>query len=161
MAEKKKISLTNLAPKPGSRQKSKRLGIGLGSGKGKTCGKGTKGQKCRSGVALCGFEGGRMPLLRMMPKRGFRNTAFRVDYQVVSLTRLSKVFKNQTEVDLDALRVHGLVKGRKPVKILGDGELSKPLKIKAHAFSKSAIEKIKKAGGSMETLDIKKEAASK
>lgn len=146
------ISLSTIAPKPGSRKRPKRLGAGQGSGKGKTCGKGTKGQKSRSGIALGGFEGGRMPLYRLLPKRGFRNTAFRTEYQTISLERLSGVFKNQTDVDLDALRVHGLIKGRKPVKILGDGTLAKPLKIKAHAFSQSAQEKIKKAGGSSEII---------
>ncbi len=149
------ISLSTIAPRPGSRKRPKRLGTGQGSGKGKTCGKGTKGQKCRSGVALAGFEGGRMPLIRLMPKRGFRNTAFRTEYQTVSLKRLSEIFKNQNDVDLDALRVHGLIKGRKSVKILGDGTLAKPLKIKAHAFSKSAKAGIEKAGGSSEIIGRK------
>ena len=146
------ISLSRLAPKRGARKRKQRLGKGIGSGKGKTCGKGTKGQKCRSGVALAGFEGGRTPLVRMLPKRGFRNTQFRIVYQVVSLDSLSRVFKNQNEVDLDALRVHGLIKGRRRVKVLGSGELAKPLKVKAHAFSKSAKEKIEKAGGTVEVL---------
>ncbi|MFH2203629.1 MAG: 50S ribosomal protein L15 [Elusimicrobiota bacterium] len=146
------ISLSRLAAKPGSRHRKKRLGKGLGSGKGKTCGKGTKGQKSRSGIALSGFEGGQTPLIRRLPKRGFRNTQFRTIYQVVSLAKLSAVFKNQNEVDLEALKVHGLIKGRRQVKILGDGELAKPLKIKAHAFSKSAQEKIQQAGGTIEVI---------
>jgi large subunit ribosomal protein L15 len=157
----KSVKLNELKPTAGSRRKRMRLGSGISAGRGKTCGKGTKGQKSRSGVAISGFEGGRTPLVRKLPKRGFRNTAFQTEYQVVCLDRLAKVFNNQTEVDLDALRVHGLVKGRLPVKILGDGELKKPLKIKAHAFSKSAQEKIKKAGGTAEVLTVKKETAAK
>ena len=101
-----------------------------------------------------------MPLYRLLPKRGFRNTAFRIEYQTISLERLSKVFQNQKNIELDVLRVHGLIKGRMPVKILGDGSLAKPLNIKAHAFSKSALEKIKKAGGSSEIIGKKKEAAA-
>lgn len=147
------ISLSTLAPKYGSRKRRKRLGIGDGSGHGKTSTRGQKGQTSRSGDGkMVGFEGGQNPLLRRIPKRGFRNTAFRTEYQVVSLASLSRVFKNSSEVSLEALRVHGLVKGAAPVKILGDGALDKPLKVQAHAFSKSAQEKIQKAGGSAEIV---------
>lgn len=155
------VSLSSLSPKPGSRRRARRIGIGEGSGRGKTSGRGTKGQGSRSGDGkMVGFEGGQTPLLRRVPKRGFRNTAFRRHFQVVGLDDLARVFKNQVEVDLDALRVHGLIKGRLPVKVLGDGELAKPLKIAAHAFSKSAKAKIEKAGGTAETIGAKKEEAA-
>jgi large subunit ribosomal protein L15 len=128
--------------------------MGLGSGHGKTATRGTKGQTSRSGDGkMIGFEGGQTPMLRRMPKRGFSNAMFATRYQIVDIGDLSRVFKNQTEVTLDAMRVHGLLKGADPVKILGDGELAKGLKIQAHAFSKSAQEKIKKAGGSAEIVE--------
>ena len=147
------ITLSNIAPKHGSRKRGIRRGLGDGSGLGKTAGRGQKGQTSRSGDGkMVGFEGGQNPLLRRIPKRGFRNTAYRTEYQVVSLGSLARVFKNQSEVSLEALRVHGLVKGRSPVKILGDGTLDKALKVQAHAFSKSATEKIQKAGGTAELV---------
>ncbi len=147
------FTLSSLAPKAGSRKRRKRLGIGDGSGHGKTSTRGQKGQTSRSGDGkMVGFEGGQNPLLRRIPKRGFRNTAFRTAFQVVSLGAVAKTFKNQSEVSLEALRVHGLVKGRAPVKVLADGEIAKALKIQAHAFSKSALEKIQKAGGSAEVV---------
>ena len=115
------ITLSNIAPKHGSRKRGIRRGLGDGSGLGKTAGRGQKGQTSRSGDGkMVGFEGGQNPLLRRIPKRGFRNTAFRESYQVVSLGSLARVFKNQSEVSLEALRVHGLVKGRQPVKVLGE-----------------------------------------
>ena len=147
------ITMSNIKPKHGSRKRGIRRGLGDGSGLGKTAGRGQKGQTSRSGDGkMVGFEGGQNPLLRRIPKRGFRNTAFREEYQVVSLGSLARVFKNQSEVSLEALRVHGLVKGRSPIKILGDGNLDKALKVQAHAFSKSAQEKIAKAGGSAEIV---------
>jgi large subunit ribosomal protein L15 len=149
-----RIGLENLKPAPGARKRSKRLGMGLGSGHGKTATRGTKGQTSRSGDGkMIGFEGGQTPRLRRIPKRGFTNGPFRVRYQIVALADLVRVFQNQTEVTLDAMRVHGLVKGRDPVKVLGDGELSKAMKVQAHAFSKSAQEKIQKAGGSAEKVE--------
>lgn len=147
------IDLSKLKPQKGARQRAVRRGCGDGSGLGKTSGRGHKGQRARSGDGkLVGFEGGQNPLLRRIPKRGFRNTPFRTEYQVVDVGDLSRVFKNQTEVSLDALKMHGLIEGRAPVKILGDGELKKPLTVKAHAFSKSAQEKIQKAGGKAEVI---------
>lgn len=147
------ITMSNIAPKHGSRKRGIRRGLGDGSGLGKTAGRGQKGQTSRSGDGkMVGFEGGQNPLLRRIPKRGFRNTAYRTEYQVVSLGSLARVFKNQSEVSLEALRVHGLVKGRAPVKVLGDGTLDKALKVQAHAFSKSATEKIQKAGGTAELV---------
>lgn len=149
----KAVNLGSLHPTPGSRKRGKRLGIGPGSGHGKTSTRGHKGQRARSGDGkMTGFEGGQMPLLRRLPKRGFRNTVFRREFQVVSLEDLERVFKNQTEVNLEALRLHGLIGGRRPVKILGDGTLGKAMKIQAHAFSKSAKEKIEKVGGKAEVL---------
>jgi len=160
MTDGKNISLKSLSPKPGARRRKRRVGCGLGSGRGKTSGRGQKGQGSRSGVSLSGFEGGQSPLYMKMPKRGFTNGAFRVSYQVVHLDDLARVFKNQGEVNLEALRVHGLIKGRLPVKVLGDGELDKPLKVHAHAFSKSAQDKIVKAGGSAELIGKKKAEAA-
>ena len=147
------VALNLLSPKPGSRRRSKRVGCGDGSGHGKTSTRGHKGQGSRSGDGkMVGFEGGQNPIFRRIPKRGFRNTPFRTEYQVVHLGDLSRVFKNQSEVSLEALRVHGLARGKARVKVLGDGELSKPMKVQAHAFSKSAREKIAKAGGSAEVV---------
>jgi large subunit ribosomal protein L15 len=153
-----RITLNNISAKHGARRRRKRVGCGLGSGHGKTSCRGQKGQNSRSGVSLSGFEGGQMPLMRRMPKRGFRNTMFATRYQIVSLDALTKKFQNQTEVTLDALRVHGLINGRKLVKVLGNGELKKGLKIQAHAFSQSALDKIKKAGGTADVIKVKKEA---
>lgn len=147
------ITLSTLSPKPGSRHRHMRYGIGEGSGGGQTAGRGQKGQRSRSGDGkLIGFEGGQTPLLRRVPKRGFTNGPFKKVYQVVSLESIERVFKNQKDVTVEALKIHGLVSGRKPVKVLGDGELSRAYKISAHAFSASALEKIKKAGGATETV---------
>ncbi|MFH1723415.1 MAG: 50S ribosomal protein L15 [Elusimicrobiota bacterium] len=151
------IGLNSLAPGRGSRRGHKRLGKGLGSGRGKTSGRGHKGQRSRSGDGKSArFEGGQVPLFMRIPKRGFRNTAFRTEFQVVHIEDLARVFKNQNEVNLEALRVHGLIKGRLPVKVLADGELARPLKVQAHAFSKSAQQKIEKAGGSAEVVGRKR-----
>ena len=147
------INLSNLEPMPGARRKRVRLGMGEGSGTGQTATRGQKGQRSRSGDGkLVGFEGGQTPLLRRIPKRGFTNGAFKVTYQVVSLESLERVFKNKTEIGLEDLRVHRMVKGRKLIKILGDGELKRALKVSAHAFSTSAKAKIEKAGGKAEVV---------
>jgi large subunit ribosomal protein L15 len=147
------ITLSNLKPNVGARRKRLRLGMGEGSGTGQTATRGQKGQRSRSGDGkLVGFEGGQTPLLRRIPKRGFTNGAFKVVYQVVSLESLERVFKNKTEIGLEDLRVHRLVKGKKLVKILGDGELKRALKVAAHAFSGSAKTKIEKAGGKAEVV---------
>ncbi|MDE2143107.1 MAG: 50S ribosomal protein L15 [Elusimicrobia bacterium] len=149
----KTFNLHTLEAHPGSRRRPLRLGMGEGSGTGQTATRGQKGQRSRSGDGkLVGFEGGQTPLLRRIPKRGFTNGAFKVTYQVVSLESLETVFKNKTEIGLDDLRVHRLVKGRKLVKILGDGELKRKLKVSAHAFSQSAKSKIEKAGGTAEVV---------
>lgn len=142
------VTLSNIKPVPGSRKRRIRIGLGEGSGHGQTATRGQKGQRSRSGDGkLPGFEGGQTPLLRRIPKRGFTNGPFKVVYQTVSLAAIDRVFKNQKEVTLEALKLHGLTRGRKPVKVLGDGAVSLPYKVSAHAFSKSALEKIKAAGG--------------
>ena len=131
----------------GSKKRPKIVGRGRGSGHGKTSGRGQKGQNARaSGGVRPGFEGGQMPLVRRIPKRGFTFTP-KPKYQVVSLERLSH-FSSGAEVNPEALRKARLVRKDGRIKILGDGELKHPLAIQAHAFSRSALEKIKKAGGS-------------
>ena len=155
MTTTKSINLSNLVPAVGARRRPIRLGMGEGSGTGQTATRGQKGQRSRSGDGkLVGFEGGQTPLLRRIPKRGFTNGAFKVTYQVVSLESLERVFKNKTEIGLEDLRVHRLVKGRKLVKILGDGDLKRKLSVTAHAFSTSAKAKIEKAGGKAEVVKV-------
>lgn len=154
MAEK--LQIHHLKPAPGSRRRSERLGLGEGSGGGQTATRGQKGQRSRSGDGkLCGFEGGQTPLLRRIPKRGFTNRSFKVTYQVVSLYDIERVFKNQRDVTPEGLKMHGLVKGGRPVKVLSDGEVSQAYKITAHAFSKKAVEKVQKAGGAAQVLPLK------
>jgi large subunit ribosomal protein L15 len=131
-------------------EKRKRVGRGMGSGMGKTSSRGHKGQWSRSGARLLrGFEGGQMPLHRRMPKRGFTNV-FREEFSVVNLDRLEAI--GVTEISPESLRKAGVIKGKKQVKILGTGELKTALNVKAHKFSKTAQEKITKAGGKFEVL---------
>ncbi len=146
------IGLHNLRPPAGSTRPKKRRGTGMGSGLGKTAGRGEKGQKSRSGArSKRGFEGGQMPLHRRMPKRGFTNI-FKKQYAVVNLERL-KDFPAGTAVSPQVLVEKGIIKNlRDGVKILGNGELAHALTISAHMFSKSAQEKITKAGGQFEVL---------
>lgn len=147
------VTLHALAHTPGSRKRRLRIGLGEGSGHGQTATRGQKGQRSRSGDGkMPGFEGGQTPLLRRVPKRGFTNGAFKTVYQVVSLQSIERVFKNQKEVTLDALKIHGLVSGRTPVKVLGDGDLTRSYTVAAHAFSASAKTKIEKAGGKAEVV---------
>jgi large subunit ribosomal protein L15 len=150
------IRLHNSKPRPGSRHRVKRLGCGESSGHGKTSGKGHKGQKARSGGSIrLGFEGGQMPLIRRLPKRGFNNAAFKITYAPVNLGELEKLDVTGV-IDEKALRDAGLVNGRwDGVKILGDGEFSKKLSLKVDAISASAREKIEKAGGSIELISAK------
>lgn len=147
--------LNNLKRPHGAKKRPKIVGRGRGSGHGKNSGRGNKGQNSRaSGGVRPGFEGGQMPLIRRIPKRGFTFTP-KARYQVVALESLN-AFKTGSEVSPEMLREARIArKTRLPIKILGDGELKHPLKIKAHAFSRSAIEKIKKAGGS--AVEIKAE----
>ncbi|MEY2481010.1 MAG: large subunit ribosomal protein [Verrucomicrobiota bacterium] len=144
------IRLHNLRPRPGSRHRVKRLGCGESSGHGKTSGKGHKGQKARSGGSLrLGFEGGQMPLIRRLPKRGFNNAAFHKNYAIVNLEDLNR-FKAGSVVNEESLRHVDLVRGHVAgLKILGGGELKHGLKIEADKVSASAREKIEKAGGTI------------
>jgi large subunit ribosomal protein L15 len=148
------MRLHNLRPRPGARHRVKRLGCGESSGHGKTSGKGHKGQKARSGGSIrLGFEGGQMPLIRRLPKRGFNNAAFHRNYAVVNLNELNE-FKAGTVVNEQLLRESKLVRGDiAGVKILGDGELKHALKIEADKISESAKAKIEKAGGSVTMRD--------
>jgi large subunit ribosomal protein L15 len=144
------MNLSNLrAPKKANSNK-KRVGRGMGSGMGKTSTRGHKGQRSRSGSRMMrGFEGGQMPLHRRLPKRGFTNI-FKTEYTVLNLDRIASL--GQAEVTLDTLVAAGLAKNGDLVKILGDGELKKKLNVQAHKFSKSAQEKITKAGGKAEII---------
>jgi len=144
------MNLSNIrAPKKAS-EKRKRVGRGMGSGMGKTSTRGHKGQRSRSGSRMMrGFEGGQMPLHRRLPKRGFTNI-FRKAYSIVSLERLAAL--GESTITPEVLRKAGVIKTERPVKILGDGELSSALTVHAHKFSKSAQEKITKAGGKFEVL---------
>ena len=144
------MRLHELSPASGSKKARKRIGRGPGSGTGKTAGRGHKGQRSRSGFSQrFGFEGGQMPLVRRVPKRGFTNI-FRVEYSVLNLSRLADF---DGEVTAEMLIARGLARSNRPVKILGDGEIDKPLKISAHKFSKTARAKIEAAGGSCEVLE--------
>jgi large subunit ribosomal protein L15 len=144
------MRLHNLQPRPGSRHRTKRLGCGESSGHGKTSGKGHKGQKARSGGSIrLGFEGGQMPLIRRLPKRGFNNAAFHKHYAVVNVSDLN-AFKAGTVVNEQLLRESNLVRGHfVGIKILGEGELKHDLKVQADKISASAREKIEKAGGTV------------
>jgi len=144
------IRLHNMRTRPGSRHRVKRLGSGESSGHGKTSGKGHKGQKARSGGSLrLGFEGGQMPLIRRLPKRGFNNAAFHKNYAIVNLSDLN-TFKEGTVVNEQLLRASKLIRGHGAgLKILGGGELKHGLTIEADKVSASAREKIEKAGGTV------------
>src|SRR5690606_26043485 len=146
------MKLHELHPSPGSRTKKKRLGRGPGSGLGKTSGKGHKGLLSRSGLAnQAGFEGGQMPLARRLPKRGFTNI-FRFEYSVVNLKKIVAQ-ENTLHFNPDVFKGFGWIKGRNLlVKILGSGEIDRPLVIEAHKFSNSARQKIEKAGGQAKVI---------
>ncbi len=149
------MKLHELSPAKGSKHSRKRVGRGPGSGIGKTSGRGEKGQKSRSGYSQrAGFEGGQMPLVRRVPKRGFTNI-WRTEYTVVNLSQLALLVESAEgggEVNPELLRDRGLVRSGRPVKVLGDGEIGKAVKVSAHRFSKSARAKIEAAGGSCEEL---------
>ena len=144
------MNLSNIrAPKKATANK-KRVGRGMGSGMGKTSTRGHKGQRSRSGSRMMrGFEGGQMPLHRRMPKRGFTNI-FRQEFNIVNLEKLALL--GETTITPDVLRKAGVIKGKHRVKVLGDGELTTAITVHAHKFSKSAQEKITKAGGKFEVL---------
>ncbi|MTI80755.1 MAG: 50S ribosomal protein L15 [Firmicutes bacterium] len=146
------MKLNELKPAPGSRKKPTRKGQGPGSGLGKTAGRGQDGQKSRSGGGVKpGFEGGQMPLQRRLPKRGFTNI-FKKQIAAINVEQLNK-FEENTVVTPELLKEAGVIKKIKDgVKVLGEGELKKSLTVKAHAFSKSAEEKINAAGGNTEVI---------
>jgi len=153
------VRQNSIAPAPGSRKDRKRVGRGDGSNKGTYSGRGSKGQKSRAGYKMRpGFEGGQLPLIKRLPeKRGFTNI-FRVEYNTVSVEKLSK-FESGSEVTPEKLVEAGLVKSlRKPVKILADGEIKHPLTVKAHKFSASAKVKIEAAGGKVEEVEYASKA---
>ena len=144
------MNLSNVHAPKRSSEKRKRVGRGMGSGMGKTSTRGHKGQRSRSGSRMLrGFEGGQMPLHRRLPKRGFTNV-FRTEYAIINLEKLTGL--GETTITPDVLRKAGVVKGKDRIKVLGDGELKIALTVQAHKFSKSAQEKITKAGGKFEVL---------
>jgi large subunit ribosomal protein L15 len=154
------MRLHDLKPRPGAKHRRKRLGQGESSGHGKTAGRGGKGQTARSGSSIrIGFEGGQMPLIRRIPKRGFNNARFTTRYVAVNLDSLNQ-FDDGARVDVAALKSAGLANGPSDgVKILGEGELTKKLTVCAHAFSASAKSKIEAKGGACEIISTGKPAA--
>lgn len=147
------MKIHELPGDPGRQQKRKRVGRGRGSGHGKTSGKGHKGSQARSGSGKHPgkFEGGQMPLIRRMPKFGFKNP-FRVEYEVVNLSSLEKNFEAGATVDPESLAKARLVRTGKPVKLLANGDLTKKLTVKVHKASEAAARKVSEAGGTFETI---------
>jgi large subunit ribosomal protein L15 len=156
------MRLHDLKPRPGAKHRRKRLGQGESSGRGKTAGRGGKGQTARSGSSIrIGFEGGQMPLIRRIPKRGFNNVRFGTRYIPVNLQALN-AFDDGARVDEAGLRKVGLINGKGDgVKVLGTGELTKKLTVAAHAFSASAKTKIEAKGGKCEVVGMAKAPAAK
>ena len=153
------MNLSNIRAPKKATEKRKRVGRGMGSGMGKTSTRGHKGQRSRTGSRMIrGFEGGQMPLHRRMPKRGFTNI-FRKEFNIVSLARLLEMGESfhGDPITPEVLRKAGVIKTKHPVKILGDGELTVAITVHAHKFSKSAQDKITKAGGKVEVLAMKAE----
>ena len=156
------MRLHDLKPRPGAKHRRKRLGQGESSGHGKTSGRGGKGQTARSGSSIrIGFEGGQMPLIRRIPKRGFNNARHTIRYLPVNLEALNR-FEDGARVDEVALRSAGLANGRGAgIKILGDGELTRKLTVSAHAFSAAARAKIETKGGVCELVTLRKAESAK
>jgi large subunit ribosomal protein L15 len=156
------MKLSDIADNSGSRKKRMRVGRGIGSGKGKQAGRGGKGQTARTGVRIKGFEGGQMPLHRRLPKRGFNNV-FRVEYAEINLDRLQEAIDAKTIDAANAINAESLVKAgvvrraKAGVRLLGRGELKAKINIEVHGASKSAIEAVEKAGGSVKILAPAKE----
>jgi large subunit ribosomal protein L15 len=146
------LSINTLKPAPGANRKNKRVGRGMGSGHGKTAARGYNGQLSRAGASVRpGFEGGQMPLYRRLPKRGFTNI-HRKEYVTVNVEQLA-CFDAGMQIDPITLKDRGIIKNlHEDIKILGNGELAKAVKVRAHKFSKSAIEKIQNAGGTVEVI---------
>ncbi|GBQ29729.1 50S ribosomal protein L15 [Acetobacter estunensis NRIC 0472] len=160
------MNLNELRDNEGSRYRKKRLGRGIGSGKGKTSGRGVKGQKAREGVSLNGFEGGQLPLYRRMPKRGFKNI-FRKVYAPINLGALDKAIEDGkleagSVVTEEVLRKAGLIGAGKVdgVRLLAQGEISRPVNVEVSGASAAAVAAVEKAGGSVKTLVASKKAAS-
>lgn len=153
------MRLNSIWDNAGARKKRKIVGRGLGSGKGKTCGKGTKGQTSRTGVAINGFEGGQMPIHRRLPKRGFKNP-FKIEYQLINLDDINqmiedKVIQADKLIDKDVLLASGIVnKKNEPIKLLGNGDLKYKIKIKVDKASSRALEVVKNLGGEVLLEDI-------
>jgi large subunit ribosomal protein L15 len=149
------MSLNKLRPPKGAKHPKKRVGRGMGSGHGKTASRGTKGAQSRSGFRFKrGFEGGQTPLHRRVPKRGFHNP-FRIEYAVVNLDTMSEEFEAGSAVTPEVLRERGLVRlAHAPVKVLGRGDVTKALTVRAHKFSGTAAQKIAAAGGAAEIIAL-------
>lgn len=149
------MKLNELAPAPGSRKAGKRKGRGPGSGNGTTAGRGTKGHKSRSGGGVRpGFEGGQMPIHRRLPKRGFTNI-FKKEYALINVRDLSRFEPGGDPIDEALLIKEGLIKGQYAgIKLLGQGEIDKPLVVKVHKASKTAFSKVEKAGGKVEVVQL-------
>ncbi len=148
------MRLHELYPFPEERKQRKRVGRGSGSGWGCTSGKGHKGQNARAGGGVRpGFEGGQMPLQRRLPKRGFNNSIFTARYEVINIGQLVAAFEGKSDITLDDIYARGLARAGASVKILGNGECSVAIKVEAHKFSASAVEKIQKAGGEAKALE--------
>jgi large subunit ribosomal protein L15 len=147
------MDLSNLKYNEGSKKKASRVGRGTSSGNGKTCGKGHKGQKARAGYSRkAGFEGGQLPLYRRIPKRGFKNSDFRIVYAVINLNDLN-LFDEGVEVTPELLKTSGLIKSQLDgIKVLGNGTLEKKLTVKANKFSDTAKQKIEAMGGKVEVI---------
>ncbi len=154
------FKLHQLKPAEGATHKEKRVGRGIGSGHGKTSTRGHKGQKSRRGYGdlPAFFEGGQTPFIMRIPKRGFRNPNT-VEYEIVNIKVLEERFESGSEVTPEVLYEKGIIKCTENVKILGDGELTKSLTVKAHKFSRSAVQKIEKAGGKVEVISKESAAA--
>jgi large subunit ribosomal protein L15 len=157
------MRLHDLKPNPGAKHRRKRLGSGESSGHGKTSGKGHKGQKARSGGSLRpGFEGGQMPLLRRLPKRGFNNAAFKTVYGIINLDDLEKRFDDGAAINEKLLRGAGLVRGSlEGIKVLGRGDVNKKFHLEVDSISASAREKIEKAGGTITLISRKSEGGAR
>ena len=159
------MKLNDIADKEGATHSKKRVGRGIGSGYGKTGGRGVKGQKSRSGVSINGFEGGQMPIYRRLPKRGFSNAKFAKDFNEVSIERLEKAvaakkLDAKKAITAEVLKEAGVIRRvRDGVRVLGNGDAKSKFNLEIAGASKSAIEKIEKAGGSVTVLAPKKEAA--
>lgn len=159
------MMIHDITSKVGKYKKGKRLGRGIGSGKGKTAGRGTKGAGSRSGWTgsiRATREGGQTPFFTRLPKRGFSNFKFRVEFNVVNIKTLASLFKDGDTVTPESLVARGLIPNtRTPIKVLGEGELTKKLNVTAAAFSKVAIEKIQKAGGTATATGVDAKPADK